>query len=153
MAKGRAKATLKPKAVLREPAAKKELDLIVYWTTLLVLATANLFAAIMMAPLLLLAESVHIYLIIAIMAMLFGYVFSILVTRIENLDIHHHVLAVLLIPAFALISLIAISSSTEGIAALLGIESDKNPLVIRVFYTAFFVLPHILHVSKEKIIR
>lgn len=151
MAKGSPK--IKEKPQLREPEARKELDSIVYWTTLLVLATANLFAAVVMIPLMLLASSLQFYLIIALIAMLFGYVFSMLIARIEHIGIQHHVMAVIFIPAVSLATLIVISNSTRGIAMLLNVESGKDPLIVSLFYTIFFLLPHLLHISREKLLR
>ena len=145
------KVRVKEQARLREHTPSKELDLVIYWTTLLVLVLVNLFATIVITPFLFFVSSLHFYLIIAIFGIFFGYVFNLLLTRIENLDTHHHMLAVLFIPALALINLIVITSSISSLAAVFGIESYKDPLLVSLFYILFFLLPYGIHIAQERI--
>jgi len=141
---------VKEKASLKPFKSVKELDLILYWSTVLVLIMANFFMAIVIIPFILLASNFHFYLIIALLGIVFGYVFSMLVNNIENLTPHHHLIAVLFIPVFAVINLIIISTSTGGIAALLGIESKAEPLSVSLLYVASFMLPYAVSLIKKK---
>jgi len=140
---------VKEKASLKALKSVKELDLILYWSTILLLIMANFFMTIAIIPFLLLASSFHFYLIIAILGMVFGYVFSLLINNIENLGMHHHLTAVLFIPVFAVINLIVISTSFSGIAALLGIESTVEPLTVSLVYVAFFIIPYAISMLRK----
>ena len=100
-------------------------------------------------PFLLLASSFHFYLIIAILGLVFGYVFSLLINNIENLGMHHHLIAVLFIPVFAVINLIIISTSFSGIAALLEIESTVEPLTVSLVYVVFFIIPYAISLIRK----
>ncbi len=146
-----AKKTLnvKEKANLRPVAPRNNLDTIHYWTTLLVLVTANIFSAIVFIPLMLLTSNLQFYLIIAILAILFGHVFSMLITKIENIELHHHAMAVIFIPLFSVVILIVTSNSMTGIASLLGLEQNKDPIMVSLFYIAFFLLPHAINLVRK----
>ena len=141
---------VKAKANLKAFKPVKELDHILYWSTLLVLIMANFFMIFAIIPFLLLAPSFHFYLIIGILGLLFGYVFSLLINNIENLGAHHHLIAVLFIPAFAVINLVIISTSVVSLAAVFGRESTVEPLTVSIIYVVFFVLPYVVSVIKKK---
>tara|TARA_Y100000310_G_C20701427_1_gene830296 strand:- start:6823 stop:7278 length:456 start_codon:yes stop_codon:yes gene_type:complete len=151
LAKKKRKIEVKKRVSLKPFKDAKELDLILYWTTLLVLIMANFFMAIVIIPFLLFASNYHFYLIIGILGVFFGYVFNLLISNIENLDAHHHLMAILFIPAFTFINLIIISTSIGGLASALGIETNKEPLIISIFYVASFLTPYILSTVRKKL--
>ncbi len=141
----------KEKAGLQTIASSKELNHIFYWTTILVLFLANLFTAMAIIPFILLAFSFDFYLILAALGTFSGYVFTHLIRNIENLDRRHHLLAVLSIPVLAIINLIIVSTSLEGMTKLLGIASQKEPLTVSLVYATFFLLPYVLSMARKKI--
>ncbi len=135
---------VKEKANLQPFARSKELNHIVYWTTILILFIANLFMAIAMIPFILLAFSFDFYIILALLGTFSGYVFTHLIRNIENLDRHHHMIAVLTIPVFAIINMIIVSTSLESMTKLLGIASQKDPVTVSLVYAIFFLLPYVM---------
>ena len=141
---------VKAKANLKAFKPTKELDHILYWSTLLVLIMSNFFMIFAIIPFLLFAPSFHFYLIIGILGLVFGYVFSLLINNIENLGAHHHLIAVLFIPAFAFINLVIMSTSMGSIATVLGRELTVEPLTVSLIYVIFFVLPYIVSIIKKK---
>lgn len=145
------KITIKQPVTLKSAAPSQDLDLIFYWTTMLVLVLTNLFAAIAIIPFMLLAPSFNFYLMVALIALFFGYVFNMLVTRIENIDTHHHLFAILFIPIFALTNLIIISISIGTVASIIGIEATKDPVLISLFYIIFFLTPHAINLVRSKL--
>lgn len=144
------KARVKEPAKLRHVPPSKKLDAVVYWTTLLVLTLANFFAAIAIVPFMFTASSLHFYLMVSIMALFFGFIFSTLVTRIENIDRHHHLLAVFFIPSLAIFNLVVLANSAARLAEILEIQATKNLLLMGVVYIAFFMLPHLIHLAKKR---
>jgi len=141
---------VKAKATLKALKPTKELDQILYWTTLLLLIMANFFMTIVIIPFLLFSPSFHFYLIIGILGLVFGYVFSLLINNIENLGAHHHLIAVLFIPGFAVINLIILSTSMGSIAAIFGRELTVEPLTVSFLYVVFFVGPYAVSLIKKK---
>ena len=144
------RAIVKETAELRTVLQAKELNHIVYWTALLILFMANLFMAAAMIPFLLLAFSFDFYIILATLGIFSGYVFTHLVHNIENLDRRHHLRAVFSIPVFAIINLIIVSSSLEGMTSLLGIASQKEPVTVSLVYAAFFLLPYVISMARRR---
>ncbi len=142
---------VKEKANLKPVSYAKELNLIVYWTTLLVLIIANLLMSMVIIPFLLLASGLNFYIILAVLGIFFGYVFALLISNIENLDAHHHLIAAFFIPIFAIINLIIISTSLEGITSLLGIASQKEPLTVSLVYAVFFLLPYVISMARKRL--
>ncbi len=142
---------VKEKANLQPIASSKELNHIVYWTTLLVLFIANLFMAMAIIPFILLAFSFDFYLILAALGAFSGYVFTHLIRNIENLDRRHHMIALLSIPAFAVTNLIIVSTSLEGLTKLLGIASQKEPLTVSLVYAIFFLLPYLIEMARKRL--
>ena len=141
---------VKVKANLKVLKSAKELDLILYWSTLLLLIMSNFFMTIVIIPFMLLASSFHFYLMIAMLGLVFGYVFSLLINNIENLSVHHHLIAVLFIPVFAVINLIIISTSIGSIASLFGIETRVEPLTVSIVYAVFFLVPYTISMINKK---
>ncbi len=141
---------VKEKANLQPFARSKELNHIVYWTTLLILFVANLFMAMAIIPFILFAFSFDFYLILAALGAFSGYVFTHLIRNIENLDRRHHLIAAFSIPAFAITNLIIVSTSLEGMTTLLGIASQKEPLTISLVYAIFFLLPYLISMARKR---
>ena len=129
----------------------KELDNIIYWTTILVLVVANFFVLLAIIPLLFIASNLHFYLLLAILGLLFGYVFSLLIHNIENLNVHHHLFAILFVPIFAALNLMIIATTFGGFAGLFGLELNKDPVTLGIFYSIFFVLPYFTLAGKRKL--
>ena len=143
------KVRAKEPAKLRHIPPSKKLDALIYWTTLLVLTLANFFAAIAITPFMFIAPSPYFYILVSFMALFFGFIFSMLVTRIENIDRHHHLLAAFFIPSLALFNLIVLAHSTTRFAEILGIKATKDLLLTGVIYIAFFMIPHSIHLAKK----
>ena len=142
---------VKEAANLRAFKSVREIDLILYWSTLLVLIMANFFMAIIVIPFLFFTSNLYFYLLIAVLAIFFGYVFGLLLGNIENLDVHHNLIAVFFIPVFAVINLIIISISINRIAGTLGMHLAKNPLTISIFYAVFFFIPYFILTLRKRL--
>ena len=129
-------------------------DVIVFWTTLLVLLAANFFAAIVIVSLIFFASALQFYLLLAALGLAFGYVFDVLISGVKGMRIHHHLIAILLTPAFAIVTMIIISASIAEFAAVFGLEANRDPAAISVFYAVFFVMPYfVLSPGKRKTVK
>ncbi len=154
MAKGKRttrKAVVKPKAELLPFRATKQLDVVLYWTTILVLTLINLIVAIVIIPLLFFATSFQFYLFIILLGLLFGYVFSLLIGNIESIRPHYHLFAAMFIPLLAVINIVVIVTSADAIAASFGLELSKNPLHISIAYVASFIAPYFAYLARKRL--
>ena len=131
-----------------------EFDLVVFCTTLLVLLAANFFVAILVIPLIFFASTVQSYLLLAAVGLAFGYVFESLISGIKGMRTHHHMVAILLIPAFAIVTLVAVSASMPQFATIFETEPAKDPVTLSIFYAVFFVMPYFaLGTNKRKAVK
>ena len=115
------------------------------------LLAANFFAAIVLIPLIFFTSTLQSYLLLAAVGLAFGYVFEILISSVKGMRMHHHLISILLIPAFAIITLVMVSAPIAHFAAIFESEVAKDPVTISVFYAVFFVMPYFaLGPSKRK---
>lgn len=115
---------------------------ILYWSTILFLTLMNFFVAMVLVPFFLAAPSFALYMSVAIFGLLFGQLFNLLMTKIEDLERHHHIFASTFIPLIGLASMLAALSSVESIASSLHITLTQNPKVTVLIYVAAFLLPN-----------
>ncbi|PIZ55814.1 hypothetical protein COY28_01470, partial [Candidatus Woesearchaeota archaeon CG_4_10_14_0_2_um_filter_57_5] len=76
---------------------------VLYWTFLLLAIIANLFVSIVLFPLLIISKSGLLYLLVVMLGFVFGFVFSLILRDIDALDVRHHVIAGVFIPALAFV--------------------------------------------------
>jgi len=149
--KTRSKVKVKEKAQLKTYYSKKDLDHLLYWTTLVILVVANFFMTVALIPFLFFTANFQFYLTLAVSGLFFGSVFSLLLSNISNLDTHHHIMAVFFIPIFSLINLIIITGSVNRMGLYLGIQTDKSPIAIGLFYVLFFIAPYTITQIRKRL--
>jgi hypothetical protein len=133
-----------PQFSAREIEFKRTASLILYWSTILFLTLMNFMIALVLTPFLLATPTIQLYLIIALLGLFFGYIFNLLITRIEFLEKQHHFFAAFFIPFVAVITILTILSSVGSIAATLGLEITQDPEITLTLYAAAFIAPYVL---------
>ena len=124
----------------------KFLDTIIYWILLIVAIIGNMVISIILMPFLLGFKTIPLYLIIIVLAAMFGFLFDQLIRDIENLENKHIILAWAFIPALAIINTYYMTSFTNHVTQTLDLPLlIHSPILISVFYVFAFVLPYILH--------
>ncbi len=116
---------------------------IVYWTMLLVLLVSNLIVAVVLVPILVVINTSFVYAIVGLLGFVFGVLFNHLIRDIENLETHHHLLAVIFIPVVALLNLFSIIPVTNSIRLILDLNTLNNPVIIGSVYVLTFILPYV----------
>lgn len=119
---------------------------ITYWIALIASITINVFTCVAIVPLLLALTGTYLTIMLSIMGLTFGYLLSYVLTRMETAKTKH-VIAGILIPAIALISVYIITylSNYIGEIAKLKIHS---PATISAIYTTSFILPYLIYKVK-----
>lgn len=148
------KITASRKGVVEKYALYKEShNRLLYWTTILVLAICNFLISILIVPLLLVVNQPQVFVIIAMLGFFFGFVFNLLVTKIEHLEIKHHVFAAVFIPVISIINIFILVNLTNKLVSITKIGSSQNSLTISIIYVAAFMLPYLYGITikpKEK---
>ena len=134
------------KAEERKSPKIKFLDSIIYWFILIVAIIGNLIISILLIPFLLAFKTLPLYLIIFILAVMFGFLFSQLIKDIENLERKHHIIAWAFIPALAVINTYYMTSFANHLTETLKLPlTQHSPLLISVTYVFAFILPYIIN--------
>lgn len=128
----------------------KLLDKSIYWIGLLLIIFGNIAFSIFLMPLLVTIEGLSLYIIIILLAGTFGVLMSILIKDIENLEKHHHLALLFVVPIVGLINfgIVVNIANHDKIATLL--EVHHNPFIIGLVYLAGFLLPYTYLVFEEK---
>ena len=134
----------------RDYSTSKEINELMFWISILVLAISNFLLTFAIVPLLLAASWLTMP-----MVMLFGffagYLFAKLIGNIEHLEGKHHVIAATAIPGLAIINLFLLVSAVNRAATALGITSGQDPLPASIAYTVAFLAPYLsLNVINRK---
>ena len=155
---GRRKIKIKSAIVAKKPVLLAAVDskshitgrgsgLVLYWLTLLVLVILNMFSAVAVAVLQLALSGNKLLFIVAAIGFFFGYVTNRLVSHVDNLELKHHFFARLLVPAAAILNLLAVSSAANRLSEALQLGFTHNPIHVSLAYGIAFLLPPILSLS------
>ena len=118
------------------------MSFVVYWTVLLVLTLANFVVSILLIPFLLILKPVLLELIVATLGLIFGLLFNLVIRDIEHVEIKHHLMAAVFIPAVAIINIFVVVSVANSIAERIKIPLEQNPVFTSVIYVVMFLLPY-----------
>ena len=117
---------------------------IVYWIALLVTIVGNIILSLVLMPFILLIDTWQLYIVIGILAISFGAFFNILITDIDTLETKHHIIAGVLIPGMALLTMFLMMQAVKLVERGFGLDiaNKNNPILIGVFYMICFMIPY-----------
>jgi hypothetical protein len=123
----------------------KVLDKALYWILLAVAIIKNLIIAIALIPFLLILRGIALYFIVFLIGISFGFLFEILVRRLEDLETKHHIFLGILIPLSSILSFILVISFTNALIVSFGVEIFNKPMMVASVYSIAFLLPYIVY--------
>jgi len=137
-----------------EMTGTKKIDLFVYWTALIISIVLNIVVSGIILPMMFMIHGLALIGLIFVIALFFGWIFYILIKDIENMEIHHHIIAGLFIPAIALVNVFIIVNIGNRIIrfnmpTLLHIPIS-DPLQISVVYAISFTIPYLISQLNKK---
>jgi hypothetical protein len=122
----------------------------VYWASLIVLLVCNLVVAVVLIPFILVLTSLKFYLLVALLAFIFGFLFNIIINDIEHIETKHHVFAIIFIPLVAIINITIMIGVSNRIAGILGLLKYQDPLQPAILYALIFLLPYAVSLLREE---
>jgi len=128
----------------------KKLDEVVYWIVLLFVMIGNFAFSTYLIPLLLLINSISLYLIIFLLAFAFGVIMSTIIKDIEDLETKHHFAFLSIIPVVGLINFIVIVRIANNHVIARILENYNNPFIVGIVYLVGFLVPYAYLVHEEK---
>ena len=123
----------------------KEADAWMNYVLLIVAIIGNMIIAIMLVPFLLAFKTIPLYITIALIAVMFGYLFA---TIIRGLDekARGGVIAGLFLPAIALINSYFMVEFANFVTTTLTLPNEiHSPIIITAIYTSAFIAPFLFH--------
>ncbi len=127
------------------------IDKIVYWAGLFLAIAGNFVISVLLIPFLILLKSFYLYLSLLFMGVIFGWVFSILISDIEAVKTGQHIVAWIFIPAIALVNVYVMTNISNHIAGLMEISSGIHAApMVSVVYVLAFMFPYGLTKLLEK---
>ncbi|MFH1506610.1 MAG: hypothetical protein ABIE94_06535 [archaeon] len=137
--------------ILEKAEAKKNpahyfLDKAVFIIALLLAVMGNIFIAVRVIPLLATLNDAYLSLILIIIGLAFGSLFAVLIHDIERLSFGHHLIASIVMPVTAVITLIMIIEVTNRLSSIEGFQSH-NPWLIGIIYAIAFLIPYVVYLA------
>lgn len=128
------------------------LDKAVCWFVLFVAIIGNLILSIFLVPFMLVLKNYILYIIIFMLAFIFGLFFDLLLREIEQLDQPHHIIAGLFIPALAIINVFYMANFANYLTETVNLNNIHNPFLIGFVYTIAFIAPYLFYkITKRNI--
>lgn len=128
---------------------RTSMNFVVYWTVLLVLTLANFMVSIVLVPFLLILKPFLVEIMVAMLGLVFGLLFNLVIRDIENIETKHHLAAAVFIPAIAVINIFVMISIANRIAGLIRLIMHQNPIFVSLIYVAMFLLPYSMSSLKD----
>jgi len=117
----------------------------IFWILLVVIIAANFAISVALIPALLVLSGMPLYLIIAIMGIVFGLLFEIAIRSIEHLKLEHHITLAVLTPVIAMLNIFIISKLSNSFIKSLSLKNFHSSFTIALIYAVSFVLPYIIY--------
>ena len=127
---------------------------LLFWGMLFVMVVGNALVALVLIPIMIVLTKFTADIFVFIIGFFLGLWFNFLVWDIEHLTRKHHLIAVLIIPALAILDLYAMVRISNAINQVFTITSIReDPLTISTIYVIAFLLPYLWTVLVKKKIK
>ena len=117
----------------------------IYWVLLVAIIAANFAISVALIPVLVALKGMFLYIVLAVLGIVFGLLFELVIRSIEHLEKKHHLLLAVLIPLIALANSFVISNISNNLMSTLSLANSHNSLVVALVYSISFVLPYIVY--------
>ena len=136
-----------------ESSGTKKIDLFVYWTGLIVSIILNVVVSGIIIPMMFMIHGLALIGLVFVISLFFGWVFYMLIKDIENMEVHHHIIAGLFIPAIALVNVFIIvnigNRLISNLPSLL-VVPKASPFQLSVVYAIGFTVPYLISQLRKK---
>jgi len=132
---------------------KQNMNLTLYWMSLIVLTICNLLVSLVLIPFLLVLKSFFVDIIAVILGVVFGLLFNLVINDIEHIEIKHHLVAAVFIPSLAIVNVFIMVNVANRFAEILKLDIHRNPLIISILYATAFIVPYIITVVRNDVFK
>ncbi|MGM5480012.1 MAG: hypothetical protein ACQESC_00965 [Nanobdellota archaeon] len=122
----------------------KHLEKAIYWMLLIITAGFTIGISYVILPIISLMKTEGAIVVTIITGLLIGILLTILIKDVEQLQGHHHVLIVLVLPISALLSGTVLTKHMGGSLNLIQGTAHHNPYVLGMLLGISIILPYII---------
>jgi hypothetical protein len=120
-------------------------DWFAYWAALIIAIVGNMVLSVLLIPFLLVAGSSFLYPALVILGLAFGFVFSVILKDIEEIESTKHIIVGMFLPALALINVYIITQLSNYLAFLMKLPYGiHQPIIVSIVYSVSFVMPYVI---------
>ena len=123
--------------------------------TLVVIALASVITTILTMPFILFFQSYLMYAFVLLIGLVFGFIFSFMVTDLKHLEKKGHLLLSLVIPIIAVVNIIIMIYMLRHLALRFDLILEHDPIILASLYLLGYVIPYLFfslvaYVRQEK---
>ena len=118
---------------------------IVFWSALVIIIFANIIVSLILIPFLIVLNNVILYSVIALLALVVGFLYNFLITDIGRLGKKHHRAAAVIIPLLGIINMVVVVLiSNRFITDVKAQNAPHNPWVAAIVFVVAFIVPYLV---------
>jgi len=133
----------KAQRIMRKAPASKEMQVMVYWFIILSMIILTLIVSVFLVPFFIILPGPAVFLILFLLGLSFGAMFQNLIFHLEELETSHHILAGVVVPLIAAVSLMIMVRASDFASSFLNIGIKQDPLAVALFYLIGFLIPYV----------
>jgi len=119
----------------------KILEVLAYWVLLAFAIIGNILVSFTLIPYIVVLNTGNLYLIVIIIGISTGLMFSSVIKSLE-IKLHHHALIIFSVPITAFISFFVITEMSNQAVQFYKIHPATSPAIIAIIYVASFMAPY-----------
>ncbi len=141
---------IKRAQINRKVEYEKATHRVIYWSALVVLLVCNFVISVILVPFILVMSGLRFYLLVILFALIFGWLFNLIINDIEHIESKHHLFAIIILPVVGLINILITTNVSNYLAKMLMLPNYTNPTLPATLYAIVFLLPYIYSVVNGK---
>lgn len=121
--------------------SRRETQPALYWGAVGILSIANALIGLLLVPVLVVAAPIYTALILFIIGGIIGVFFHVVINDIEHIDRRHRMLAHIIIPLTAVVTIFVMTAMANAAAARFQLAGHQEPFWMIISYVVAFLLP------------
>ena len=143
-------ARIEEKQAQKKDSIEKKMHWFVSVTSMVILVLINFVGALLLVPFLLFFKDTAQYAIILLFAIGFGFLFNMIIHSFEHLGDKHHLIAGVVVPAFALVDVVILFTILQKAVAKFKIPAEYNYTLIVVLFVVAFLVPYLFDILRGR---
>ncbi|MBI5073400.1 hypothetical protein HZA99_06300, partial [Candidatus Woesearchaeota archaeon] len=143
-------ARIEEKQGLKKESIEKKMHWFVSVTSMFILVLTNFIGALLLIPFLLFFKDTAQYAIILVFAIGFGFLFNMIIHSFAHLGDKHHLIAGVVVPAFALLDIVILFTILQKAVDKFKIAANYNYTLIVVLFIVAFLVPYLFDILRGK---